>query len=377
MSSFYSQVTEPLLVQSYATLFFVSFSLCVVIILSSRYGFSRRAALDEAAVQSAHSGFVPRVGGLAIYFSVLTLIPLLSFGFIPLSVVFDLNTSEISWLILSSLPVFLVGLAEDLGYAMSPRIRLYASAISSLFAIIILRFWIVKLGIPGIDFLLMFVPFAIFFTVFATVGVVNAFNLIDGLNGLSSYVTISVAVSLSIIAFDVGKIQVTIFLALLVSSVLGFMALNFPLGKIFLGDGGAYALGHLLVWTAILLINYATEISPFAILLIFFWPVADTGLAIWRRWKSGIPTDRPDRLHFHQLAMRFLEIRFFGRDGRQMANPIATLILAPLISVPQLLGVLFWDDFPTTVWCTLGVGILFVLTYVLGINTAKRSRANN
>ena len=59
-----------------------------------------------------------------------------------------------------------------------------------------------------------------------------------------------------------------------------------------------------------------------------------------------------------------------------MANPIATLILA-LISVPQLLGVLFWDDFPTTVWCTLGVGILFVLTYVLGINTAKRSRANN
>ena len=241
---------------------------------------------------------------------------------------------------------------------MSPRIRLYASAISSLFAIIILRFWIVKLGIPGIDFLLMFVPFAIFFTVFATVGVVNAFNLIDGLNGLSSYVTISVAVSLSIIAFDVGTIQVTIFLALLVSSVLGFMALNFPLGKIFLGDGGAYALGHLLVWTAILLINYATEISPFAILLIFFWPVADTGLAIWRRWKSGIPTDRPDRLHFHQLAMRFLEIRFFGRDGRQMANPIATLILAPLISVPQLLGVLFWDDFPTTVWCTLGVGIL-------------------
>ena len=281
MSSFYSQVTEPLLVQSYATLFFVSFSLCVVIILSSRYGFSRRAALDEAAVQSAHSGFVPRVGGLAIYFSVLTLIPLLSFGFIPLSVVFDLNTSEISWLILSSLPVFLVGLAEDLGYAMSPRIRLYASAISSLFAIIILRFWIVKLGIPGIDFLLMFVPFAIFSTVFATVGVVNAFNLIDGLNGLSSYVTISVAVSLSIIAFDVGKIQVTIFLALLVSSVLGFMALNFPLGKIFLGDGGAYALGHLLVWTAILLINYATEISPFAILLIFF------GLLLIQAWRYG------------------------------------------------------------------------------------------
>ena len=69
--------------QSYATLFFICFVLCLVIILSSGYGFSRRAALDESAIQSAHSGFVPRVGGLAIYISILGLIPLLSFGFIP------------------------------------------------------------------------------------------------------------------------------------------------------------------------------------------------------------------------------------------------------------------------------------------------------
>ena len=104
----------------------------------------------------------------------------------------------------------------------------------------------------------------------------------------------------------------------MVAAVLGFMVLNFPLGKIFLGDGGAYALGHLLVWSAIILINYASDVSAFAILLIFFWPVADTGLAIWRRWKLGNPTDRPDRLHFHQLAMRFIEIRFFGRDRRKL-----------------------------------------------------------
>jgi len=376
VSSYFSQISEPLLIQSYAILFFVSFTLCAVIILSSGYGFSRRAALDEVAVQSAHTGFVPRVGGLAIYCSVLGLIPLLSFGFIPLSIVFDINSKEIFWLISSSLPVFLVGLAEDLGYAMSPRIRLYASAISSLLAIAIFNFWLVKLGIPGLDFLLMFAPFAILFTIFATVGVVNAFNLIDGLNGLSSYVIISVATSLSFIAFNVAQIQITIFLALLIAAVLGFAVFNFPMGKIFLGDGGAYALGHLLVWSAILLVNYVQEISPFAILLIFFWPVADTGLAIWRRWQLGIPADRPDRLHFHQLAMRFLEIRFFGRDRRQIANPIATLILAPLISTPQFLGVLFWNDFPLTVYCTMGMGILFVLTYVYGINMAKKSRVN-
>ena len=363
--------------QSYVTLFFVSFILCIVIIIASGYGFSRRGILDAVAIQSAHSGFVPRVGGFAIYISILVLIPLLSFGFIPLSVVFNLNTQQITGLILSAVPVFFVGLAEDLGYAMSSKARLTASAVSSLAAILFFKVWLTRLGIPGFDVLLLFMPFAILFTIFATVGVVNAFNLIDGLHGLSSFVSIFVALSLSIIAFNAGNTQITIFLVLIIASVLGFMVLNFPFGKIFLGDGGAYVLGHLLVWSAILLINTSKEVSPFSILLIFFWPVADTGLAIWRRWKSGNPTDRPDRLHFHQLVMRFLEIRFFGRDRREIANPIATIILIPLISVPQILGVLFWNNIIATIWCTLGVGLLFVTTYFVGISIAKTSRGTN
>ena len=212
------------------------------------------------------------------------------------------------------------------------------------------------------------------FTIFATIGVVNSFNLIDGLNGLSSYVTISVALSLSVIAFNAGHTQTSIFLVLIVASVLGFLVLNFPLGKIFLGDGGAYALGHLLVWSAIILVNSVNDISPFAILLLFFWPVADTGLAIWRRWMLGNRADHPDRLHFHQLAMRFLEIRFFGRDRRHIVNPLSTLLLMPLISAPQIVGVLFWDNFEATAYSTIGITILFVATYLLGISVAKRGR---
>ena len=322
------------------------------------------------------TGFVPRVGGIAIYISILVLIPPI-FRFIPLSVVFDLDAEHLTLLILSDAPVFTVGLAEDLGYDMSSKARLVASAVSSLVLILLFKVWLDSLGIPGVDLLLMFAPFGILFTIFATVGVVNAFNLIDGLNGFSSYVTISVAFTLSIIAFQAGNTQVSIFLVLIVAAVLGFMALNFPMGKIFLGDGGAYALGHILVWSAIILINDATEVSAFAILLVFFWPVADTGLAIWRRWKLGNPTDRPDRLHFHQLAMRLLEIRIFGRDKRETANPVATIILVPLISVPQFLGVLFWNDFEATVWSTVGVSIIFVSTYLVGVSMAKRGRNTN
>ena len=214
MKQYFDQITEPLLMQSYATLFFVSFILCLIIIISSGYGFSRRGEFDEAAVQSAHSGFVPRVGGLAIYMSILVLIPLLSFGFIPLSVVFNLDSDKLTLLILSAAPTFAVGLAEDLGYDMSPKARLIASAASSFVAIVLFKVWLDSLGIPGVDTLLMFAPVGILFTIFATVGVVNAFNLIDGLNGLSSYITASVAIALSIIAFQSGDTQNSIFLVL-------------------------------------------------------------------------------------------------------------------------------------------------------------------
>ena len=131
--------------------------------------------------------------------------------------------------------------------------------------------WLKNIGVPGIDTLLNIAPIGIVFTVFATVGVVNAFNLIDGLNGLSSYMSISIALSLSLVAFKVGNIQIAIFLVLLIPAVLGFMVFNFPLGKIFLGDGGAYLLGHLLVWSAVLLVANNNLISPFSILLIFLY----------------------------------------------------------------------------------------------------------
>ena len=157
------------------------------------------------------------------------------FWFIPLSVVFDLDTAHLAWLIISAFPVFSVGLAEDLGYPMSPKSRLLASAASGLLVLFGFKVWVAMIGIPGVDVLLSFAPFAILFTIFATVGVVNAFNLIDGLNGLSGYVAISVSLSLSLIAVKVNDNQTVIFLALLISAVLGFMALNFPLGRFFLG----------------------------------------------------------------------------------------------------------------------------------------------
>ena len=128
--------------------------------------------------------------------------------------------------------------------------------------------------------------------------------------------------SLSYVAYEINHIEILKFLFIFSAIILGFFLLNFPAGKIFLGDAGAYMIGHLLVWCAVILVNHSQELSPFAILLIFFWPVADTLLAIWRRWRQKRKTYQPDRLHFHQLVMRFLEIKFFGQSQRRQLQPL-------------------------------------------------------
>ena len=126
------------------------------------------------------------------------------------------------------LPIFAVGIAEDLGFSMSPNRRLLAAILSGVLVIIIFHVWITRVGILGFDNIISIAPFGIAFTIFATTGVVNAFNLIDGLNGLSSYVSISIAIALSIIAFETNNLQAVRLLFLLSAAVIGFMILNFP-----------------------------------------------------------------------------------------------------------------------------------------------------
>ena len=85
-------------------------------------------------------------------------------------------------------------------------------------------------------------------------------------------------------------------------STLGLFILNFPWGKIFLGDGGAYFQGHCLSWIAILLIVRNPEITAWSILLIFFWPVVETVFSIYRRIykkKSASIADREPVSYTH------------------------------------------------------------------------------
>lgn len=344
----------------------VSFLVCLALVLLTPALIklvARRG--DVNAVQAAHNRPTLRIGGLGILLGVLA-------GTLALS--FDPEfLSYASLLLVSAIPLILAGFAEDLGFGVPPKPRLAAISISALLCASFLPATVSSLGVPGVDALLAFYPLALIFTIFAASGVTNAFNLIDGLNGLASFTAVTTSVALSALALIAGLDHLQSFYGMFAVVTLGFFILNYPFGRLFLGDGGAYLLGHCLVWGGVTLANQVSGLSPFAILLIFFWPIADTALAIWRRVRLSSPADRPDRLHFHQLVMRFLEIRLLGRNRRTLANPLATLIIAPLIVAPQICGLLFAFEHASAVLASVLFSIIFFATYILGMRLARRS----
>lgn len=354
---------DPSLPWKLALLTALSVGLCTAIVgLSHRFPRLTGKAGHLFAVQASHLRPTPRVGGIAI---------LVSFA-----VCWSLAPPQVSEIfgkiLLANSVLFLVSLREDLGFAVSPRRRLLAALAASMATILALGIWLPRADVPVLDALMPFWAVGIPLTLFATVGMANGFNLIDGVNGLAGVTGIAGAIALAVIADRAAEPALMQLSLMLAAGVLGFLLLNYPTGLIFLGDAGAYTLGFVLSWIGIAILVQAPAASPWAILLTLFWPVADTSLAIWRRSQRRADKMLPDRLHIHQLVMRSLEIHLLGRSRRHIANPLSTLFLAPFVSAPPLFGVLFWDQPMKALLSVLVLGALIFTSYTMAVPVLGR-----
>ena len=355
------------LIPTFSVVFLASVAVCSAMLIFKKPLLRTISREDLASIQSMHTVPTPRLGGAAVVVGIIASMLITSWS--PLE-----RQGTMIYLVTLS-PILIAGLLEDIGMRISPRSRLIASIMAGLMTSLAWGVSVQTIGVPLIDMALAFAPLAIALTVFGAAGVTNAFNLIDGLNGLAGFIALSTAFALAAIAQQFGIHNLQAVLWMLSAAVFGFLIFNFPFGKIFLGDGGAYTLGHTLVWSAIALTNLVPDISAFAILLIFFWPVADTLLSIWRRRTKGLKADQPDRLHFHQLVLRYIEIRFFGRQKRRIANPIATLVIMPFVVIPQIFGVLLVTNDVAAKVAVVIFALIFAGTYLFGVRHARRMSA--
>ncbi|WP_185962177.1 MraY family glycosyltransferase [Palleronia caenipelagi] len=347
------------------TLFMVSFMICGFLLLGKRHVLARSGRGDDhKAVQAAHSRPTLRIGGIGVVASMaLALVVFAPEEVRPATTLFSV----------SLLPTFLAGLAEDLGWEVSPTLRLIWAFVSSCTVMALCGWWITDTGLPGLDWALGFLPLALVWTAIWTSGVCHAFNLIDGVNGFAGTTAVAVALGLAGIAYQAGDpLMVQVALGL-VPALLGFLVFNFPLGRIFLGDAGAYTIGHILSWVGIVIALRSPEVAGVSVGLLFFWPVADTFLAMYRRRTKAMSTTRADRMHVHQIVMRGLELGWFGERRRELSNPLTTVILLPLVVFPVVLGVLFWNAPLVSMALIVVLGIVFVWSYLKGVEKIRKT----
>ncbi|MGH7337984.1 MAG: MraY family glycosyltransferase, partial [Myxococcota bacterium] len=233
-------------------------------------------------------------------------------------------------LLLCAAPGFAWGLIEDVSKRGAVLARLAVTALSAALGFVLLDARITQLDVPGLDGLLMFHVFSFAFTVFAVTGVAHSINVIDGLNGLSGFVSLLGAIGLAIVAALTDDQVVFSAASVLAASVLGFLVVNFPRGRIFLGDGGAYLVGLLLALLSVLLVHRNSEVSPWFPLVLLAYPIWETLFSMYRRRTRGHSTGRADALHLHSLVYHRL-VRWHGHAGSAAdyvtRNSIASLLL--------------------------------------------------
>ncbi|MCH2172305.1 undecaprenyl/decaprenyl-phosphate alpha-N-acetylglucosaminyl 1-phosphate transferase [Myxococcota bacterium] len=142
-----------------------------------------------------------------------------------------------------------------------------------------------------------------FVTLVWIVGITNAMNLVDGLDGLATGVGIIIGATLSVLAWQANQMVGVCIGVALVAGLLGFLPFNFPPARIFLGDTGALLTGYTLSVVALEGYRQATLFTFVVPLLALGVPILDTMLSIFRRIRSGAPVFVGDRLHMHHRLL--------------------------------------------------------------------------
>lgn len=332
----------------------VSFFVCLLIVATKR--FHGHLSLDSTVgVQKFHLVPTPRIGGLAI-----------CAGVVVACATAPTDVADLLFLMLvAGLPAFAAGILEDVTKRVSVRTRLLVTMVSGLLAWALTDISLTRVNVVGVDWLLGFVPISVLFTMFAVGGAANAFNIIDGFNGLAGGVTMISLAALGGVAYQVNDIVlVQICIALGVVS-LGFMLLNFPYGKIFLGDGGAYLLGFLVAWVAILLPMRNDSVSVWASLLACAYPILETCFSIARKSRRrGHHPGQPDNVHLHMLLYRRVSKRVYPSASPALQNGLTSPFGWTYALIPAAFAVLWPTETALLVFGLFASALIYRALYL-------------
>jgi UDP-GlcNAc:undecaprenyl-phosphate GlcNAc-1-phosphate transferase len=315
---------------------------------------SRTKLLAPPGRRRVHTKPVPYLGGVAIY---LTFISVILFIFCT-NPHFKAGFSEkFAGFLIASTLIVVLGVWDDAKHV-KPLIKLLAQVciVLILFAA---GFRIEVLTNPFVGGEVQIpLVFSVIITILWFLGMINAMNLIDGLDGLAAGITVIVSSALFFISLYLDNYLNVLLLVVLAGSTLGFLRYNFYPAQIFMGDAGSMFLGLVLASVALLGSQHksATAVALLTPITALALPIFDTGLAVVRRALKKVPIFRADSQHLHH---RLLKI---GLDQRQIVLFLYTV--TAYLGIFAFLFVLIPEHYALLLLMLLALGLFMGLQVV-------------
>lgn len=275
----------------------ISFLVSLFIVPAVIYFSKKKGLVDEPGGRKIHDHPVPRLGGVAVWTStMLTFLFLVFLSYYPYG-------SFLSGILLGSSLMFLLGLIDDI-YCLDAKFKLFIQlAVATIVYCLGIRIEDVYLPF-GISFHLGFLSW--FVTTAWIVGVSNAVNFIDGIDGLAGSLISVSAVTLGLTAAAMSSTGMVspLIAFILAGAMLAFLTYNFSPAKIFMGDSGALFSGFLLATLSITGVMQADSTAMWVPILVLFVPIFDITFASVRRILKGTSPFVADAEHIHHKLLK-------------------------------------------------------------------------
>ena len=312
---------------------------------------------DYQGIQKIHENQISRLGGLCLLVALF-----IAFLFHP----FMIERSMIMGLFLTFTPILVITFFEDIHMHLSPYYRMLMMVLATLLLLFTTLKTLPELSMPAIGSVLN-LPYIlpIFYTLFL-VALMNGMNFIDGVNGLLSVTVISAFFGLGLMAFIVNDTDFLTMVIFFTLPWLIFLLFNYPLGKIFAGDVGAYWSGWVLGALCIDFFAKHQELLTWSVLLIVFYPLMEVTFSVFRKIIQKKSPFHPDANHLH-LKIFFFFNKILAAQPRR-ANNLVMPFLTFFWLIPPLLAVLFYQNLIMTL---LSLGMLIII-YIVFYNVIPK-----
>lgn len=380
------------LIETFLIALLVSLSVCSLNIVTERWHGRYSFDVDVNGIQKVHKQLVSRTGGIALLSGVLAVPVFAHFDYYPVAVREETRLIILKFL-LAATPAFLAGIIEDLTKKVSVRTRLCSVFVSAFLAAWLLGAHLPRLDIWILDGVLDWVPLSLAVTAFAVVGVTNSINIVDGFHGVAGGTVVVVLAGAGYLSWKGGDVLVTQLALAGMGATIGFLLLNYPTGRLFMGDGGAYFIGFWAAEVAVLTIVRNPGINAWQILAIYAYPVIEVLFSMYRRkmLRSAL-VGAPDRLHLHSLFYRRVACHRISADRYPwMRNAGVACFVTAWLATATVCAVLLGDSTAAAVMLVLVQILAYVAVYmrlvrghwgrcrnpavILGLRPQPRSRA--